>query len=147
MKKTDPPIVLAQTINESIATLWRALTDPKQMKQWFFENLKTFEPKVGFETKFIVENEGRIFPHLWKLTEVVPLKKITYNWRYEGYAGDSFVTFELFDQGKSTKLMLTHTVTEDFPSIIPEFTRENCIEGWDYFINQRLKDFLKLKYE
>lgn len=93
MKNTDKPIVVEQTFDVSITELWNAITELKQMKQWFFENIESFEPKVGFETRFVVENEGSVFPHLWKITEVERLKKITYNWKYEGYTGDSFCNF------------------------------------------------------
>ncbi|KJS05487.1 MAG: ATPase [Flavobacteriales bacterium BRH_c54] len=143
MKITDKPIVVEQTFDVSITELWNAITELKQMTQWFFENIESFEPKVGFETKFVIENEGRVFSHLWKITEVERLKKITYNWKYEEYTGDSFVTFELVNQGKNTKLKLVHTTTKDFPSNIPEFTRESCVGGWNYFIKQRLKEYLK----
>lgn len=112
------------------------------MTQWFFENIETFKPEVGFETKFIVENDGRIFPHLWRITEVEPYKMITYNWKYEGYAGDSEVIFELSEQNIGTKLKLTHRVLENFPQNIPEFERESCISGWNYFIKQRLVIYL-----
>ena len=49
------------------------------MKLWFFSNKTYFEPVVGFETRFVIQVEDRIFPHLWKLTEVVPNKKISLN--------------------------------------------------------------------
>jgi uncharacterized protein YndB with AHSA1/START domain len=141
--QADKPIVVEQTFDVSPEELWKAITELKQMTQWFFENIPSFQPRAGFETRFVIENEGRIFPHLWKITEVEPFKKITYNWRYDGYAGDSFVSFELFDQGKITKLKLTHTITEDFPPNIPEFTRESCFNGWNYFISKSLVDYLK----
>jgi uncharacterized protein YndB with AHSA1/START domain len=143
MKKTDEPIVIEQNFEVSVGELWNAITELNQMTQWFFENIEAFVPKVGFETRFVIENEGRIFPHLWKITEVIPQRKIAYNWKYEGYTGDSFVTFELFEQGKNTNLKLVHTITEDFSSNIPEFARDSCIGGWNYFIKQRLKEYLK----
>ena len=59
-------------------------------------NIESFEPKIGFKTQFKVKSEDRTFTHLWTITEVEPLKKIVYNWKYEEYAGDSFVYFELF---------------------------------------------------
>jgi uncharacterized protein YndB with AHSA1/START domain len=145
MKNTDKPIVVEQTFEVPPGELWKAITEVKQMTQWFFDNIEAFEPNVGFTTRFVVEHENRTFPHLWKITEVEPLRKITYNWKYEGYAGDSFVTFELFEEGNNTRLKLTHTLTKDFPQDIPEFARESCIGGWNYFIRQSLKDYLKSK--
>ena len=112
------------------------------MKQWFFDNIASFEPTVGFKTRFVIQVEDRIFPHLWKLTEIVPMKKIVYDWRYEGYPGNAIVVFELIEEGNQTKLRLTYTVVEKFPDNIPEFTRESGIEGWSYFINKSLKQFL-----
>ncbi len=147
MRKSEQPIIVEQVFGVSIDELWNAITEPEQMRQWFFENIEAFEPKVGFETRFVVKNEDRVFPHLWKITEVVPLRKIAYNWKYEGYTGDSFVTFELVEQGENTKLKLVHTITKDFPSNIPEFTRKSCTSGWEYFIKQRLKNYFKSKNE
>ncbi|WP_114749718.1 SRPBCC family protein [Pleomorphovibrio marinus] len=142
MKDKDKPVVIEQTFEVSIDRLWKALTELKQMRLWFFENIEAFEPNVGFETRFIVENESRVFPHLWRITEVEPGKRITYNWKYEGYAGNSFVTFELSGGDDCSKLTLTHQITESFPQDIPEFRRESCEEGWKWFIKQRLKDYL-----
>ncbi len=80
---------------------------------------------------------------MWEVTEVVPGKMITYNWKYDGYPGDSFVVFELFKQNNLTRLKLTHQVYESFPEDIPEFSRESCIEGWTFFIKKSLKGFLE----
>jgi uncharacterized protein YndB with AHSA1/START domain len=80
---------------------------------------------------------------VWKVTEVVPQKLIKYDWRYDGYDGDSFVAFELSAEGDQCTLRLTHTVRESFPDDIPEFNREGCLAGWEYFINGTLKQFLE----
>ncbi len=143
MKKTEDPIVVEQIFDTSVKNVWEAITILDKMKQWFFENIASFEAIVGFETRFVVQVEDRIFPHLWKLTAVVPMKKITYDWRYEGYSGSSIVTFELIEEGIQTKLRLTSTVVEDFPDNIPEFTRESGVIGWTYFIQKSLKEYLK----
>jgi len=143
MKKTDEPIVVEQTFHVSRTELWSAITELNRMTQWFFENIGSFEPKVGFETSFIVKNNSRIFPHLWRITEVKPGERITYNWRYEGYEGDSYVTFELSDHENGSKLTLTHKVTETFSQNMEEFKRENCSGGWKWFIKRSLKEYLE----
>jgi uncharacterized protein YndB with AHSA1/START domain len=143
MNHTDEPVVVEQTFQVSREKLWNAITQKSQMTQWFFDNIEEFEPKTGFETRFVVENEGRVFPHLWKITDVVPFESITYNWRYEGYTGNSFVTFKITGQDKVSHLTLTHIITENFPDDIPEFRRESCISGWDWFIRQGLKNYLE----
>jgi uncharacterized protein YndB with AHSA1/START domain len=143
MKKNDEPVVIEQTFNASVDTVWHAITRIDQMRRWYFENIPSFEPEAGFETRFSVQSGDRDFVHLWKVTEVVPLRRITYNWKYEGYPGDSVVVFELFEQDNRTRLRLTHRVRESFPGDIPEFKRESCVEGWTYFIKKSLKEFLE----
>ncbi len=143
MRKGDDPIIVEQFFNRSIESVWKAITEVDQMRQWFFENIPKFKPEVGFETQFNVQSQDRNFLHMWKVTEVVPLRLIRYNWKYEGYPGNSYVVFELFKENNLIKLRLTAQVLEDFPQDIPEFKRESCIEGWTYFIKKSLKEFLE----
>ena len=144
MKTTDKPVIVEQTFNKSIQIVWHVITNLNDMKKWFFNNIESFVPEEGFETQFPVQVKNRKFTHLWKLTQVIPNKKIVYNWKYKEYAGDSFVTFELTENKGNTKLKLTTEVIEDFAENIPEFTRESCKNGWHYFIKKSLKDYLEL---
>jgi uncharacterized protein YndB with AHSA1/START domain len=73
----------------------------------------------------------------------VPQQKISYYWQFEGYPGLGLVTFELTGQSDTTTLKLTNAVLEDFPDDIPEFRRESCVGGWEYFIGQSLKEYLE----
>ena len=143
MRKDDEPIIVEQMFNAAIETVWNAITDIVEMRQWYFENIPSFKPEVGFKTQFNVISQRRNFRHMWEVTEVVPMTKITYNWKYDGYSGDSFVVFELFKQNNLTKLRLTHQVQESFPEGIPEFTRESGVEGWTLFIRKSLKEYLE----
>ena len=145
MKVNEPLIEVTQRFQASIEDVWNAITDVHEMRQWFFNTIPAFQPEVGFKTKFIITNEGRIFPHLWEITEVIPFKKIVYNWRYEGYQGNSFVTFQLSETNHQTQLTLTAKITEDFSDDIPEFKRESCLYGWNYFIKDSLVTYLNSK--
>ena len=139
----NQPIIVEQSFNVSIKTVWNAITEIDQMRQWFFNNIEDFKPEVGFKTQFNVQSEERNFLHLWEITEVDPFKKIVYNWRYGDYPGNSFVHFELFEQNIKTLLRVTSVVTEEFPDNIPEFKPESCRAGWNYFIKQNLKEFIE----
>lgn len=143
MKKTDPPIIVESTYSASLEKVWETITQVDKMRQWFFQNIESFEAKEGFETSFVVEANERTFTHLWKIKEVIPSKKISYNWKYEEYSGDGYVTFELSKNAEGTLLRLTNIVTEDYPSDISEFKRESCIGGWEYFLGEALKGFLE----
>ena len=143
MRKNDEPVIVEQTYDTSIDAVWSSITEIDQMRQWYFENIPSFKPEVGFETRFNVQSQDRNFLHMWKVTEVVPLKKIKYKWKFKDYPGDSFVVFELLKQNDMTKLKLTYKVLEDFSEDIPEFRRESGVEGWTFFIRKRLKEFLE----
>lgn len=143
MKKTEKPIIVEELFDKDLESVWYAITEAEQMRKWFFENIPVFKPIVGFEVEFNVETGTKSFLHQWKVTKVIPKKLIEYNWKYGGYSGDSFVSFELTKKNDWTKLKLTHVVTEDFQENVPEFERESCIGGWRYFIKERLKYYLK----
>ena len=145
MTTEDLPIIVAQTFDTPVEKVWQALTDESQMRQWFFKEIESFKPEVGFETNFNVNVGERDFLHIWKVMEVVPLKKITYSWKYAGYAGNFLSIFELLQQGNQTMLRLTCEIREDFPQEIPEFSRESGLKGWEYFIKQNLKQYLEIR--
>jgi uncharacterized protein YndB with AHSA1/START domain len=134
-------VVIERTFNAPLARVWKALTDVEEMRPWYFD-LKEFKPEVGFEFEFTVEHEGMKYHHLCKITEVIPQKKLAYTWRYEGYEGDSQVTFELFAEGNQTRLKLTHEGLESFPKV-PAFARTNFMEGWTQIIGSSLKEFVE----
>ena len=127
MKSSDPPIILKLNYNTTVANLWQALTDYKHMRKWYFEALEDFVAEVGFETRFSISVEDRIFTHNWEVTEVVPLSKIIYTWTFDEYEGSSYSLFELTGYEDFTELTLTIVTTEDFPSGIPEFKTESCM--------------------
>lgn len=142
MKKIDSPIVVNKIFHSPMEIVWEAITELEKMHQWYFENIPSFKPEVGFKTQFNIQSGERNFLHIWEVLEVIPNKLIKYNWKYEAYPGDSNVMFELFDENDYTKLILTVDILEDFPEDIPEFNRESCIGGWEYFIKDRLKNYL-----
>jgi uncharacterized protein YndB with AHSA1/START domain len=143
MRKGDEPIVIEQSFNSAVEKVWNAITDVNQMRQWYFENIPSFKPEVGFKTQFEVKGQSRSFLHMWEVTEVIPEKKIAYNWKYDGLQGDSAVVFELFDQNNLTTLTVTHHILESFPEEIPEFARESGVAGWTFFIGKNLKQYLE----
>ena len=137
----DEPLVLERTFDAPVALVWKALTDEEDIKQWYFD-LREFAPVVGFEFQFDVEHEGFRYCHRCKVTEAIPHKRLAYTWRYEGYVGDSLVTFELFAEGSKTRVRLTHVGLETFP-VLPAFARKNFVEGWTQIVGTSLKDFVE----
>jgi len=141
---TSEPIVFEHTFDTPVGKVWKAITDPNEMKNWYF-NLPGFKAEQGYQFQFTGGEEGGTqFLHLCEVTEVIPGKKLTYSWRYDGYPGNSWVTFELFDKGSQTLLILSHAGLESFPDQ-PEFAIENFIGGWTYIIHTSLKEYLDKK--
>jgi uncharacterized protein YndB with AHSA1/START domain len=138
------PFTIERTYNAPSEMVWQAITDKDKMKDWYFD-IKTFKPEIGFEFEFSGGPPEKEYKHLCKITEVVPGKKLTYSWRYEGYAGESFVTFELFPEGKKTKVKLTHSGLDTFPADNPDFKKENFIAGWNDIIGNLLRQFVEKK--
>lgn len=144
MDNRSAAIITEQVFNVPEKQLWSAITRKDEMSQWFFNNIPEFEPKVGFETSFLVSSEERDFTHLWKVTEVIPDKKIAYTWQYKEYLGQSKSSFEISENINQSTLKITCTGLETFPGTIPEFSRESCQQGWRYFMN-RLKGYIENK--
>ena len=135
------PLITESTYNAPVDVVWQAITDREQMKQWYFD-IESFKPEVGFEFTFKGENEGRVYIHLCKITEVIPGRKLKHSWRYQDYEGISYVTFELFPEEDKTRIKLTHEGLESFPAL-PDFARNNFKEGWTMIIGTLLKDFVE----
>lgn len=124
------------------AKVWRALTDPDQMRIWYFPMLEDFVPTPGFETRFTVSHGGKDFLHLWKITEAIDLQKISYEWRYGGYPGATLLEFALEPSGDGTFLRLRHSGLLTFdPENHPELSSEHFKQGWSGFMDA-LRDFL-----
>jgi len=68
MLKSDPPIITTQHFNTSNTNLWNAITNPSEMKQWYFDMMPDFKAEVGFKTNFHIGVEDRNY------TALLPLK-------------------------------------------------------------------------
>lgn len=138
----NEPLVIEKTFNAPVEKVWKAISDKEEMKKWYFD-LAEFKPEPGFKFQFTGQGkEGENFLHLCEVKEVLPNQKLKHSWRYDGYEGNSFVTFELFPEGDKTKLKLTHEGLETFPKV-PAFAKENFEEGWNYIIGKSLKEYLE----
>ena len=62
MRNTDKPVIVEQIFNTKITDVWDAITKIDQMKQWYFENIKSIIPEADFETQFMVLVGERKYP-------------------------------------------------------------------------------------
>ena len=123
------------TINNSVENVWKAITQPEEMKKWYF-NISNFEAKEGEIYDFIVsitDKEGEHdFRHLFKILEVIPNKKLVHTWEYPGYsAGTSILTWELIPENNSTIVILTHNNLEEVTDENSKYFSEASFRaGW-----------------
>ena len=134
--------VIERTFDAPIEKVWNAISTKEQMKQWYFD-LEEFKPEVGFEFRFEAGDENTKYLHICRITEVVPGKKLVHSWRYDGHDAETYVTWELFDEGDKTRLRLTHEGLERIAKYGTAFAKENFVAGWTDIIGRSLKEFVE----
>jgi uncharacterized protein YndB with AHSA1/START domain len=132
-------------INASPARIYKAWTDPAQLRQWFGpENVRTrnitADVHVGGKYRWdLTSPEGEEMSAFGEYKELVPGKKIVFTWQWDDDEAwenrTSVVTIELFERGGGTELRLRH---EQLPS---QESRDRHNEGWNSLL-ARLEQFL-----
>jgi uncharacterized protein YndB with AHSA1/START domain len=136
-------ISIEETLNAPVEKVWQAITDIDQLKIWYFE-FPDFKPEVGFEFQFYGHGQGgEKFLHLCKIIEVEFQKKLQYSWRYDGFEGISFLTFELIPHDEKTILNFSHVGLATFPRNNPDFSIESFNQGWTQLLKSSLKNFVE----
>ena len=139
----NQPLIIEELFDAKISQVWNAISDKNEMKHWYFD-LQEFKTEVGFKFEFSGgPDDGKKYLHLCEVTEVEHEKRLTYSWRYDGYEGISYVTFDLFPKGNETLLRLTHRGLETFPKSNPDLVVKNFVAGWNDIIHRSLKDYLE----
>ncbi len=107
-------------IAASPAEVWRALTDPRVIREW-----------SGASAEFPL-NVGAAYA-LWdgsiggEIVDVVPMQKLVQTWKPDDWTRtDSVVTFLLTPRGKGTRVDLLHVNVE-------ESDFDGTSEGWDIY--------------
>jgi uncharacterized protein YndB with AHSA1/START domain len=137
------PVVKEIMVKAPASRVWKAITHPEDMKIWYFD-LPGFKAEVGYEFQFYGEAaDGTKYLHLCKITEVVVNQKISYTWKYQGYTGESLVSFELVPDGENTLVRLIHSGLENFSKEEKDLKKENFDAGWESIIRESLKNYVE----
>lgn len=137
------PLILEHRYKVGPSRVWRALTDPGEMRQWYFD-IPDFRAEVGHRFSFTGGDETRQYVHNCEVREVIPEQKLAYSWSYADFPGDSLVSFELFpESGGGTRLRITHSGIETFPGDrLADFAPASFNGGWTYFLTDALPKYL-----
>lgn len=138
-------------IGASPEVVFRALSDPKELTNWF-PDAAVFEQRVGGKFKFSFFKDStsdscgrdKDYFNEGKILEFVPNKKIVYTWKWidtEDFP-ETIVTWELEPLGKDkTRLTLTHTgFTGKEPS---HKSAEDHNRGWSMHLDKLVAYYKK----
>jgi uncharacterized protein YndB with AHSA1/START domain len=123
--KTDTGLSLrvSRTINADPDTVFRAWTDPAQLKDWWYTQKggrfggAEIDLAVGGRYRIrMIAPDGRTFTAVGVFQVVERPRRLVYTWDWEEEAnrlGETLVTVEFGALGDATEVVLTH---ERFPS-------------------------------
>ena len=119
-------------IRATPAKVWKALTNPKIIEQYWFGLRIESDWKQGSKWKFYYENE---LMDSGKITKIVPNKLLVRSWNNEWVPklkaeGTSRCVYELERMGSTTKLTITHSIARKNSKFI-----EAVSEGWPMCIS------------
>jgi uncharacterized protein YndB with AHSA1/START domain len=136
------PYTIERTFNAPVGKIWKAITDKDEMKEWYF-TLEAFKPEPGFEFRFEGGDDKNTYLHICRILEVIPDKKLSHTWQYEGQPEETVVTWELSEEGADTRVKLTHEGLEKIAHHGPAFAANNFAEGWNAIVGSSLKTHLE----
>lgn len=142
--KTETSLRVSRLINASPETLFRAWTDPDQLKQWHCPEGITLadaqvELSVGGRYRLRMEDpEGKVYTAVGAYREIQPARRLVYTWQWEeteNDVGETLVTVEFQERGDATEVVLTH---ELFPAAE---AKEHHLQGWTSIFDKLEKLF------
>jgi uncharacterized protein YndB with AHSA1/START domain len=132
-------------INAPRDRVYRAWTDPAQLKEWFGpEKVRTrnftADVRVGGKYRWdLTDPEGEEMSAFGEYRELATGKKIVFSWKWDDDENwtthNSIVTVELADRDGGTEVKLTHV---QLPS---EESRDRHTEGWTSLL-EKLEKFV-----
>jgi uncharacterized protein YndB with AHSA1/START domain len=148
--RPDLKLVVSREFNAPRERVWKAWTEPEQIKEWLGtgQDMKIESVKMDLRVggKFRIQTkmeDGEYFTAAGTYLEVKPFERLVYTWDWEkDGAGtesgelegkETQITVELHASGKGTKLVLTH---EKFTSTE---SRDRHEEGWQIWISKLAK--------
>ena len=136
------PIIKEIAVPVPVNSVWKAITDPTQMKEWYF-NVHNFKLEVSNEFYFYEPGNAKKFRHVCTITEIIPNKKFSHTWTFPDYSeGVSNLAWELTEESGNTRIRLTHEGVENFAEAGSDFARASFDAGWQEIVTQILVNYL-----
>jgi uncharacterized protein YndB with AHSA1/START domain len=132
------------TFNAPAAEVWKGITDPEIVKQYFFGTLQESDWKVGSPITWKGEWDGKAYEDKGKILEITPGEYLKYTYwssmggtedKPESYAN---VTYILTEEDGKTILKITQDNNKD------EASKEHSEKNWQMLFGA-LKEMLENK--
>jgi len=130
------------TIKASADKVWKGITDPETVKQYFFGTLQESDWQVGSPIRWKGEWDGRKYEDKGNILDITPGKYLKYTyWSSMGGTEDkpenyNVVTYTLTEKGDETLLEITQDNLKD------EAAKKHSEENW-HFLFGGLKKILE----
>lgn len=119
----------------TIEALWHALTDGKQLEEWFMENNFQGEENSAFE---FFDKPGEKWKGIFngEIISYQPVINLAYSWSHKKLVHTTYVWWKLEQQGENCVLELEHSGFKGLSDYLTSFT-------YSRFWNNKLKRLLK----
>jgi uncharacterized protein YndB with AHSA1/START domain len=137
-------------IDTSPEVVFKAITDPNELTNWFPDNA-IFDGRVGGKVRFTFNKEkskelDRDYSPEGTVKEFIPNKKVSYTWQLKGTPEfhETSVTWELEEiEANKTRVELVHSGFTGKEEGKLSFTEHD--KGWSYFLDRLAKHCEKTK--
>jgi uncharacterized protein YndB with AHSA1/START domain len=112
---TERTLHIEREFDASRDRVWRAMTDPKLLSQWWGRGnpltIEKFDFKVGGQWRFVEHSDGGNHGFQGEFREIAPIDRLTWTFGWDGMEGKQIVDAIVFtDLGKGrTKIVVTST--------------------------------------
>jgi uncharacterized protein YndB with AHSA1/START domain len=123
-------IDLTKQIDAPPERVFRALTDARELMQWF-PSFAESDPRTGgdYVLQFEFDDESKNHTYAGRYEDVTPNERVRYPWN--GQFGETTVEFELRPSDPGTEVVLEHSGwTEE-----AEEARRLHEQGWGFFLD------------
>jgi uncharacterized protein YndB with AHSA1/START domain len=130
----EPSVRVSRTFEATRQRVYKAWTDPELLIRWFVDSdgemlVREMDLRAGGRWRFEGTQHGRTWVIEGIFREVRPPERLVYTWRFPenpefGEPGDTQVTVEFRERGKTTEVTITH---EGFTNAV---ARDEHTKGW-----------------
>ncbi|CAN5245257.1 SRPBCC domain-containing protein [soil metagenome] len=127
--KTASSLKIQRTVSASVERVYKAWTDPEQMRRWFgcqyVTGIKVVQNlSVGgqYQVQMTTDPDGVVITVHGVYQEVIPNAKLVYTWNSDSVeypAADTMICVQFIARGQGTEIVLEHT----------NFALEKSVEG------------------